>query len=295
MQKDARYLALVKEGQQLSTQTSDNCWRLGELACAVVKDYGSDALGVYAADIGANVGTLRNCRSTVRAWPEKELRSSFSVNKALNAYPQRKDIIREQPSLTVDDATAITKAWRDAQPPKPPKKKKNKRAKEDLAATLVLDKGYTLEEAAAEAGVGSVQVVKTAVAREEGRREQEEEEVDVETLPKSTQQKLKAAERKLRRELELEFEQRFADEKDAWVLKYQKVVIDAKRLFEKRRGMITKEESTTIERCLHPDNSASTEMRNKAFVIWQRIKHSLMSEKDSPTVVDFEMHRKKRA
>lgn len=49
-------------------------------------------------------------------------------------------------------------------------KKKNTADVEEKAARLVLDEGKTLEEAAQETNVGSVQVVKTAVAREEGKR-----------------------------------------------------------------------------------------------------------------------------
>jgi ParB-like chromosome segregation protein Spo0J len=53
-----------------------------------------------------------------------------------------------------------------------PERRKNDPAKEDAAASLVLDQKKTYEQAATAVGLKSVQVVKTAVAREEGRREE---------------------------------------------------------------------------------------------------------------------------
>jgi hypothetical protein len=67
---------------------------------------------------------------------------------------------------------------------------------------------------------------------------------------------------------------------------------DAQRVKAGRKGLVSKEEALIISRCLHPDNSASPETRNKAFIIWNRIQHLLMSEDDAPTVIVFPLRRK---
>jgi len=64
-----------------------------------------------------------------------------------------------------------------------------------MAAALVLDGKRTLVQAAEEAGVGSVQVVKTAVAKEEGRRDPT---VDRAALSQTAQQKLDGVIRRTR-------------------------------------------------------------------------------------------------
>jgi hypothetical protein len=44
--------------------------RLGALADAVAKEYGTDKLGQFAADIGINRNTLERYRSVYRDWKE---------------------------------------------------------------------------------------------------------------------------------------------------------------------------------------------------------------------------------
>ena len=88
-----------------------------------------------------------------------------------------------------------------------------------------------------------------------------------------------------RRQIEREIEQRARDRVDEWMTKFRPHLEFAQAVSAGRKGIITKAEAAAITRCLHPDNSASTETRNKAFVIWQRIDHLLMSEQDAPTVI----------
>jgi hypothetical protein len=114
-----------------------------------------------------------------------------------------------------------------------------------------------------------------------------EPELDRSMLSLSAQQKLDAMNNRDRRRLEAEFEQRFYDEKQKWLEWNRKLVEDYKYVQAGRKGMVTKEEGMALKRCLHPDNSASQEMRTKAFLVWQRIEHVLMSEEDSPTTINF--------
>jgi hypothetical protein len=95
-----------------------------------------------------------------------------------------------------------------------------------------------------------------------------------------------------RRHIESEIEQRVTDRVEDWMNKFRPHLDDAKAIKAGRRGIISKEDGTTLRRCLHPDNSASAEMRAKAFIIWQRIEHLLMSEQDAPTVVSFPRRKK---
>jgi hypothetical protein len=98
-----------------------------------------------------------------------------------------------------------------------------------------------------------------------------------------------------RRHIEREIERRTQDQVEDWMNRFRPHLEDARAVKAGRKGLITAEESKIIFRCLHPDNSASLEMRNKAFLIWQRIGHLLMSEQDAPTVIDLEMRRKRRS
>jgi hypothetical protein len=95
-----------------------------------------------------------------------------------------------------------------------------------------------------------------------------------------------------RRQVEAEIERQVADRVDDWMDKVRPHLEEATAVKAGRRGLISKEDAAAIKRCLHPDNSASLEMRNRAFVIWQRIEHLLMSEQDAPTFVNFPRRKK---
>jgi hypothetical protein len=223
-------------------------WRLGDLACQVQKDYGKNSIAQYAENIGENLFTLMGWRTTALAWPDKKTRPrKFSLGRSLNAHPHRVEIVMQNPNMTASEARAEMTAWKATQPSKKPRK-----PKADIAP---------------------------------GRNS--EPEIDRSTLSMSAQQKLEAIARRDRREIAAELEERFYEEKQKWLQWYKKVVEDAKAVQSGRKAMVTREEATAIKRCLHPDNSASQEMRNKAFLVWQRLEHVLMSEQDSPTVVNF--------
>jgi len=95
-----------------------------------------------------------------------------------------------------------------------------------------------------------------------------------------------------RREIENEIQQRVQEGIDAWMQKFRPHLEDAKAVKAGRKGLVSQEEGTVITRCLHPDNSASEGIRNKAFTIWKRISHLLMSEQDAPTVIELPRRKK---
>jgi hypothetical protein len=94
--KDPKWNDYVKRGKELVKQHDNIQWELGDLVLREVqKDYGEDALGVYAEEIGINASTLKNYRSAALAWPQKDRRRSFSVCSELNAHPQREQVLEK--------------------------------------------------------------------------------------------------------------------------------------------------------------------------------------------------------
>ena len=173
-----------------------------------------------------------------------------------------------------------------------PERRKNDPEAENLAAALVLDDGMTYEEAAEEAGVGSVQIVKTAVAREEGRREPK---IDPSELSLSAREKLEAAIRQYRRELDREFRERVRQEvinqcNSIWLPDYQKKLDDAKVVLAARKGVMARGTFVKILSCLHPDsrNSVSDAKLNEAFRAFKSFEVALVKDDEaSPPVMEF--------
>lgn len=173
-----------------------------------------------------------------------------------------------------------------------PERRKNDPEAENLAAALVLDDGMTYEEAAEEAGVGSVQIVKTAVAREEGRREPK---IDPAELSLSAREKLEAAIRQYRRELDREFRERVRQEvinqcNSIWLPDYQKKLDDAKAVLAARKGVMARGTFVKILSCLHPDsrNSVSDAKLNEAFRAFKSFEVALVKDDEaSPPVMEF--------
>jgi hypothetical protein len=168
------------------------------------------------------------------------------------------------------------------------RRRKNSLAKEQASAIRVLDHGYTLERAAIEVGIG-VNVVKMAVAREEGRREQRVERAD---LSMTAQEKFDVAVRQYKRKLDMEFEQRVRDDVrrriDEIILPHWKQRIDqAQKLYQHRRGAMDKLTFNAIRRALHPDSrrSISDKVLAEAFDTFMRLEKFLLNEKDSPTEI----------
>jgi hypothetical protein len=159
--------------------------------------------------------------------------------------------------------------------------------KTKAVALDVIDEGKTWDQVRAEHGV-SATIIRTAVAKEEGRREAlQEAYLDPQTLSRSAQEKLQAAIRQEQRRLEAEFERRVQDEikkrldelvMPAWLKK----LADADRVIKSRKGVMPRAEYRLIAAALHPDQSMSKERMHEAFLAFTKHELPLVAEKELP-------------
>jgi IS30 family transposase len=138
-----------------------------------------------------------------------------------------------------------------------------------------------------EHGISHVQF-EAAIAVEKAQKE--EPQIDASTLSMSAQEKLDIAIRQEKKKLMLEFAKRVSDDVrrriDEIVLPHWKDQIDeAKKLYDRRRALMTKDTFNTIRRALHPDsrNSISDKKLSEAFGAFMKLEKYLLDEKDSPT------------
>lgn len=127
----------------------------------------------------------------------------------------------------------------------------------------VLDNGKTVQQTAADAGV-SVQIVKTAVAEEKGRREPKVERTD---LSMTAQEKLDVAIRQHTRKLDMEFEERCREDCRRWLNEvglpqYLKDVTKLEHLIRNRDGVMDRITYRKILACLHPDRVQDLALKN---------------------------------
>jgi hypothetical protein len=169
--------------------------------------------------------------------------------------------------------------------------------KAQAAATLVLDRGMTYEQAKNEVGLKSVQPVKVAVAEENIRREPQVARAD---LSMTAQQKVDAWKRQEQRKLEGGFEERVMLEcrrrlNDVSLPSYLQQLKDLERSIANRKGVMDGVTYKKILACLHPDRLigllASTEDERprllrryeEAFRLFTELEKRVLDEKESPT------------
>jgi transposase len=161
---------------------------------------------------------------------------------------------------------------------------------EKLAAGKILDEGLSRKEVADEFGVGE-HTIQLAATREQARREAKADpEIDPKTLSLTAQEKFDRAVRQREAKLDAAFRGKVEDEIrrriDEIVLPHWKEKIaQAQKLYEKRRGLMTKETFNTIRRALHPDSRTSISDRKlaEAFDAFMALEKYLLDEKESPT------------
>lgn len=97
---------LVAEGRQV---IGDYQWRLGDLAGEVATSYKEGSLDTYATEIEVPYETLKGYRWVASRYPEKVLRGTFSVAKALASLPDRLELVAAK-IWTVAEARALVAA-----------------------------------------------------------------------------------------------------------------------------------------------------------------------------------------
>ncbi len=196
--------------------------------------------------------------------------------------------VRAGKEPTLADVKRAAGLWTGSKRAGPqPKRRTTKPSVEAAAASLVLDKGKTHEEARVALGLKSVQPVKTAVAREEGRRDPQIERAD---LSLSAQEKFDAAIRRHARALDASFEQRVSEEirrrlEEIILPEWKRLIAESKELYARRKALMDKATFNSIRRALHPDSrkSISDKMLGAAFDAFMALEKFLLNEKDSPT------------
>lgn len=161
---------------------------------------------------------------------------------------------------------------------------------EQKVASAVLDHGKSLEDAAAEHGVGSVQQAKIAVAYERGRREAEPN-VTPDMLSMTAQQKLDAAIRQAKHRLEVEIETRCREDLRRWLNEvtlpqYAKELGALERSIRERKGVMDRVTYRKILACLHPDRVHDPALKKRyeeAFRLFTELEKRVLDEKESPT------------
>jgi hypothetical protein len=159
-----------------------------------------------------------------------------------------------------------------------------------VAASLVLDRGQTHEQAARAAGLGSELSSRLAEAYERGRRDERADPiVDPSTLTRSAQEKLAAVIRQHIRQLDVQYEQRVQEGvrrflETATIPDYKNNLFAARKVLEARKGIMSAVDYRLVVSCLHPDSrrSLSEAELAEAFDVIAKLRTVLVSEKEMP-------------
>jgi len=169
-----------------------------------------------------------------------------------------------------------------------PKPKPAEQQQRNDKIVAMSDQGVSSGDIAKEVGVGQRMVDR--VLEMEGARREGPTQVERSDLSLTAQQKLDAAIRQHQAKLDAAFHNRVLDEVkkriDEIVLPHwKKQIEEAQKLYQHRRGAMSKETFNTIRRALHPDSrqSISDKKLGEAFDTFMSLEKFLLDEKDSPT------------
>ena len=169
---------------------------------------------------------------------------------------------------------------------RPKKARKNESAAATIATKLILDAGHSYPAVEKATGLTST-VLRSAVAREEGRREPV---ITRDMLSVTAQGKFDRAISQYKAELAASFQQTVAARikemlEDTYMPRHRKEQAEAKAVMNRRHGIMTKAVFNAIRRGLHPDSrrSISDEMLGAAFDAFMALEKHLLKEEDSPT------------
>jgi hypothetical protein len=103
------YDAAVAEGRRIVADIEGRRMRLGQLADQVATGYGDESLKRFAVEIGIKAVSLERCRSVFRAWKGKKAPApkSYSVAQELQAYPDRFELLKNNPDMSKREARKL--------------------------------------------------------------------------------------------------------------------------------------------------------------------------------------------
>jgi hypothetical protein len=168
-----------------------------------------------------------------------------------------------------------------------PERRKNTSATAEAAALLVIDEGKSYVEVEKETGVSNT-VLRSAVAREEGRRDPQ---IDPDSLSKSVRKKFDAAIRQHQRKLDAEFSSRVSEEikrvLDQWLPEYHEKLAQAERALNAYQGIMSRAQFRLLLACLSPDSRKGfTDQKfNEAFNIVKKLEVMLVKKDEQNNVI----------
>jgi hypothetical protein len=232
-----------------------------------------------------------------RKWTMERIAKALDVNKATVSRDLGDccSVQQLKPAKTASNPKGAGRPKGSQKYPRPPRK--TSAVMESAAATLVLDQGMTLEQAAAQTGLASVQTVKTSIAREEGRRETEEQN----DLSLTAQQRFDARLRAALRQQEAEFEIRVLAEckrrlDEISLPHYSKELVDLEDSIKNGKGIMDNVTYRKILARLHTErliqllgiplsklDPSLAKRYDEAFRLFTELEKRVLDEKESPT------------
>jgi hypothetical protein len=250
-----------------------------------------------------DIGLTRKQVHQARQIRDAEKKKPGAIRKMLDEKveageePTRADVKRTVKSVINPDAKPRkqSKPKKESKPRSGPQpnRRKNEQSKENFAACLVLDQNYSYEKAAVEAGVGSIQIVKTAVPYEQGRRAGRME-ADRSDLSATAQEKFDSAIRRYQEQIDVAAEVRIREEcvkwidntgLPLWIKKLEQLEARLLRLRD-RKGVFSAADFRKIKACLDPQSAGEDlkeRLRPEAFILFNNMREVLVSRADAPT------------
>lgn len=172
--------------------------------------------------------------------------------------------------------------------PKPRAETAPQAVKREERVAVLMDAGKDAHEIADDLGLG-LRATNQAMEHVKIRREAEAI-IDPATLSLSAQQKLATAIKQHMQKLEATFHQRVNDRvnkvlDEIRLPQWKEQIEQAKRILDRRKGLMDKAMFNKIRRALHPDSrhSISDKLLADAFDAFMQLEKFLLDEKDSPT------------
>jgi len=153
---------------------------------------------------------------------------------------------------------------------------------EQRIAALVLDGLLTRDQAEVQIGQSNI-VVRRIVAWMSGYRAAAQEKAAVDSLSTSAKERLEAAMRREKRELDMSFDNAVQHRanlllKDLLIPEYTERLQQADELVAKRAGLMTKAQHKLLKMALHPDSNLSAAKHNEAFDLFNGLTLHLLPE-----------------